>query len=138
MKRLCHLLKCYQLVHNTTKTTLIGTSPSSHVYIVAGCKAEGRVLHAGVNCVCNVCGSVHSCGWVVNGSFAMGALFYYWAFVSEIHFEIQAKRFFPLYCPPKNLNRNDRVLKADITIDCDHLVFSPILESGPQNMLENM
>ena len=23
-------------------------------------------MHAGVNCVCNVCGSAHSCGCVVN------------------------------------------------------------------------
>ena len=30
-------------------------------------KGEGHVLHAGV---CNVCGSAHSCGCVVNGSFA--------------------------------------------------------------------
>ena len=27
-------------------------------------------MHAGVNCVCNVCNSAHSCGCVVNGSFA--------------------------------------------------------------------
>ena len=25
-------------------------------------KAEGHVVHAGVNYVCNVCGSAHSCG----------------------------------------------------------------------------
>ena len=29
--------------------------------------------HAGVNCVCNVCGSAHSCGCNVNGSFARAA-----------------------------------------------------------------
>ena len=27
-------------------------------------------VHAGVNCVCNVYGSAHSCGCVVNGTFA--------------------------------------------------------------------
>ena len=36
-------------------------------------KGEGHVVHAGVNCVCNVCGSAHSCGCVVNGSFARAA-----------------------------------------------------------------
>ena len=36
-------------------------------------KGEGRVVHAGVNCVCNVCASAHSCGCVVNGSFARAA-----------------------------------------------------------------
>ena len=30
-------------------------------------------MHAGVNCVCNVCGSARSCGCVVNGSFARAA-----------------------------------------------------------------
>ena len=30
-------------------------------------------MHDGVNCVCNVCGSAHSCGCVVNGSFARAA-----------------------------------------------------------------
>ena len=38
----------------------------SLVYISHG-KGEGHVVHAGVNCVCNVCGSTHSCGGVVNG-----------------------------------------------------------------------
>ena len=33
-------------------------------------KGEGHVVHAGVNCVCNVCGSTHLCGYMVNGSFA--------------------------------------------------------------------
>ena len=33
-------------------------------------KGEGHVVHAGVNCVFNVCGSAHSCGCVVNDSFA--------------------------------------------------------------------
>ena len=33
-------------------------------------KGEGHVVHAGVNCVCNVCASAHSCWCVVNGSFA--------------------------------------------------------------------
>ena len=28
-------------------------------------KGEGHVVHAGVNCVCNVCGSTHSCGCMV-------------------------------------------------------------------------
>ena len=32
-------------------------------------KGEGHVVHAGVNCVCNVCGSTHSCGCVVNVHF---------------------------------------------------------------------
>ena len=36
-------------------------------------KGEGHVVQAGVNCVCNVCGSAHSCGCVVNGTFARGA-----------------------------------------------------------------
>ena len=36
-------------------------------------KGEGHVVHAGVNCVCNMCGSAHSCGWVVNGTFARAA-----------------------------------------------------------------
>ena len=36
-------------------------------------KGEGHVVHAGVNCVCNVCGSARSCGCVVNGSFARAA-----------------------------------------------------------------
>ena len=30
-------------------------------------------MHAGINCACNVCGSAHSCGYVVNGSFARAA-----------------------------------------------------------------
>ena len=33
-------------------------------------KGEGHVVHAGINCVCHVCGSAHSCGCVVIGSFA--------------------------------------------------------------------
>ena len=36
-------------------------------------KGEGHVVYASVNCVCNVCGSAHSCGCVVNGSFARAA-----------------------------------------------------------------
>ena len=36
-------------------------------------KGEGHVVHAGINCICNVCGSPHSCGCVVNGSFARAA-----------------------------------------------------------------
>ena len=36
-------------------------------------KGEGHVVHAGVNCVCNVCGSAHSCGCVVNGTIARAA-----------------------------------------------------------------
>ena len=36
-------------------------------------KGEDHVVHAGVNCVCNVCGSARSCGCVVNGSFARAA-----------------------------------------------------------------
>ena len=31
-------------------------------------KGEGHVVYASVNCVCNVCGSAHSCGCVVNGN----------------------------------------------------------------------
>ena len=31
-------------------------------------KGEGHVVHAGINCVCNVCGSTNSCGCVVNGN----------------------------------------------------------------------
>ena len=33
-------------------------------------KGEDHVVHAGV---CNVCGSAHSCGCVVNGSFTRAA-----------------------------------------------------------------
>ena len=40
-------------------------------------KGEGHVVHAGVNCVCNVCGSAHSCGCVVNG-FLLGQPFEYY------------------------------------------------------------
>ena len=36
-------------------------------------KGEGHVVYASVDCVCNVCGSAHSCGCVVNGSFARAA-----------------------------------------------------------------
>ena len=36
-------------------------------------KGEGHVVYASVNCVCNVCGSAHSCGCVVNGTFARAA-----------------------------------------------------------------
>ena len=36
-------------------------------------KGEGHVVYASVNCVCNVCGSAHSCGCVVNGSYARAA-----------------------------------------------------------------
>ena len=36
-------------------------------------KGEGHVVYAGINCVCNVCGSTHSCGCVVNGTFARAA-----------------------------------------------------------------
>ena len=36
-------------------------------------KGEGHDVHAGVNCVCNVCGSAHSCVCVVNVSFAKAA-----------------------------------------------------------------
>ena len=39
-------------------------------------KGEGHVVHAGVNCVCNVCGSTHSCGCVVDGNFARAAFCY--------------------------------------------------------------
>ena len=41
-------------------------------------------MHAGVNCVCNVCGSAHSCGGVVNGSFAIEYYYYYqWTNISR-------------------------------------------------------
>ena len=40
-------------------------------------KGEGHVVHAGVNCVCDACGSAHSCQCVVNGSFARAAFCYY-------------------------------------------------------------
>ena len=33
--------------------------------------SEGHVVHAGVNCVCNVCDSAHSCGCVINGQFCL-------------------------------------------------------------------
>ena len=36
-------------------------------------KGEGHVVYASVNRVCNVCGSAHSCGCVVNGTFAREA-----------------------------------------------------------------
>ena len=36
-------------------------------------KGEGHVVQAGINCVRNVCGSAHSCGCVVNGTFARAA-----------------------------------------------------------------
>ena len=36
-------------------------------------KGEGHVVYASLNCVCNVCGSAHSGGCVVNGSFARAA-----------------------------------------------------------------
>ena len=32
-------------------------------------KGEGHVVDAGVNCVCNMCGSAHSCGCVVKWQF---------------------------------------------------------------------
>ena len=35
-------------------------------------KGEGHIVHAGV---CNVCGSTHSCGCVVNGSVLLGQHF---------------------------------------------------------------
>ena len=35
-------------------------------------------MHAVVNCLCNVRGSAHSCGCVVNGSFARAAFEYYY------------------------------------------------------------
>ena len=34
---------------------------------------KGEIVHAGVNCVCNVCGSAHSCACMVDGSFARAA-----------------------------------------------------------------
>ena len=41
-------------------------------------KGENHVVHAGVNCACNVCGSAHSCGCVVNGTFARAAFCNYY------------------------------------------------------------
>ena len=32
---------------------------------------KGHVVHAGINRVCNLCGSAHSCGCVVSGSFCL-------------------------------------------------------------------
>ena len=37
-------------------------------------KGECHVVHAGENCICNVSGSAHSCGYVINGSFARAAV----------------------------------------------------------------
>ena len=31
-------------------------------------------MHAGVKCVCNVCGSAHLCGCMVNGTFALSII----------------------------------------------------------------
>ena len=42
-------------------------------------KGEGHVVHAGVNYVCNVYGSAHSCGCMVNGTFARAAFYYYYS-----------------------------------------------------------
>ena len=50
-------------MYNTKRNS--GKSSVSH--------GEGRVVHAIVNCLCNVCGSTHSSGHVVNGSFARAA-----------------------------------------------------------------
>ena len=47
-------------------------SQESLVYSSHG-MGDGHVMHAGVNCVCNMCGSAHSFGCVVNGSFARAA-----------------------------------------------------------------
>ena len=41
-------------------------------------KGEGHVVHAGVNCVCNVCGSAHSCGCVVNVRQPFEYYYYYY------------------------------------------------------------
>ena len=34
-----------------------------HVILVVPPLGESHVVHAGVNCVCNVCGSACSCAW---------------------------------------------------------------------------
>ena len=48
----------------------VGKSGESGKSGISHSKGEGHVVPAGVNCVCNVCGSAHSCECVVNGSFA--------------------------------------------------------------------
>ena len=49
----------------------LGVGLVSQVSLVS--QGEGCIVRAGVNCVCNVCGSAHSCGCVVNGTFAREA-----------------------------------------------------------------
>ena len=41
-------------------------------------KGEGHVVHAGVNCVYNVCGSTHSCGCVLNALLLRQPFEYYY------------------------------------------------------------
>ena len=62
-------------------------------------KGEGHVVHAGVNCVCNMCGSAHSCGCVVNGSFARVAFWVYYYQVSQatFHNAIMSKKLVPAH-----------------------------------------
>ena len=50
-------------------------------------KGEGHVVHAGVNCVCNVCGSAHSCGCVVNVSL-LGQPFEYYYYYYRTRYAI--------------------------------------------------
>ena len=65
-----YLQVCFYHVHEHGVGGRVGKSDKSGV---SHGKGEGHVVHAGVNCVCNVCGSAHSCGCVVNGSFARAA-----------------------------------------------------------------
>ena len=44
-------------------------------------KGEGHAVYASVNCVCNVCGSAHSCGCVVNGTLLRQPFEYYYYIV---------------------------------------------------------
>ena len=67
----------------------MGLGLVSLVYIPHG-KGEGHVMHAGVNCICNVCGSTHSSGCVVNGyRAAFLSLYiistYVYTYVSQCH-----------------------------------------------------
>ena len=51
--------QCRSLAGDRGPVAGVGGSRISLVYISHG-KGEGHVVHAGVNCVCNVCGSTHS------------------------------------------------------------------------------
>ena len=72
--------KDYMVMTSTKVTCSIMQSSARDQGLVAGvgrrvgksCKSgisHGKgVVHAAINCVCNVCGSAHSCGGVVNSS----------------------------------------------------------------------